>query len=29
MERFRGMEARCGYAEAFIHQVQSPRIPLP
>ena len=29
MERFRGMEARCGYAEAFSHQVQSPRIPLP
>lgn len=26
MEVFRGMEAGCKYAEAFIHQVQSPKI---
>jgi LmbE family N-acetylglucosaminyl deacetylase len=29
MEVYRGMEACCAYAEAFIHQVQSPRIRLP
>lgn len=29
MNRFRGMEFGCKYAEAFIHHVQSPEIALP
>jgi len=29
MNRFRGMECRCKYAEAFIRYMQSPDVPLP